>query len=117
MLKLFNYAEVNMYKINTRIGGSKIGTDGKLKLSSAIDILQDCSQLWLESEPELLSYLNENGCGIFLTSRQVSILRRPYYGENVARLQQAFTEATVFPATAIRLYMMNKICRAYFPKQ
>lgn len=79
-----------MFRIDTRISGSRIGNDGKLKLSSAIDLLQDSSQLWFGSEPELKSCLEENNCGIFLISRQVDVIRRPDFGDNVSVITSIF---------------------------
>lgn len=73
-----------MYKTSERIGASKTGIDGKMKFISAIDMLQDCSQLWMESEPAFDSYLKNNNIGQFLIFRQVDILERPVYGDQVS---------------------------------
>lgn len=50
----------------------------------AIDMMSDCSQLWLESEPELARYFQEQGIVQFLVSRQVDVIRLPLYGERLA---------------------------------
>jgi acyl-ACP thioesterase len=56
---------------------------GRLKLVSAIDMMQDCSQLWLESEPQIVRYFQENGIVQILVSRQVDVKRMPVYGERL----------------------------------
>jgi acyl-ACP thioesterase len=58
-------------------------SEGRLKLVSAIDMMQDCSQLWLESEPAFARYFQENRIIQILVSRQVDITRMPVYGEKL----------------------------------
>lgn len=50
---------------------------GRLKLFSAIQLMQDCSEYWKESEPEFRKYLEENEAAQLLVFRQVEILRVP----------------------------------------
>jgi acyl-ACP thioesterase len=57
--------------------------EGRLKLVAAIDMMQDCSQLWLESEPGIVRYFQENGIIQILVSRQVDVRRMPVYGEKL----------------------------------
>lgn len=50
---------------------------GRLKLFSAIQLMQDCSEYWKESEPEFRKCLEENEAAQLLVFRQVEILRVP----------------------------------------
>lgn len=72
-----------MFSLNERIGPSRIDESGRLKLSAALDLLQDCSLLWMTSEPVFYAYLQENGLGMFLVSRQMDIIRLPAFGDKV----------------------------------
>lgn len=41
-----------MYKMSYKVTTSFCGSDGKMKLYSALQMMQDCSELWMyESEP------------------------------------------------------------------
>ena len=59
------------------------GADRRLKLVSAIDIMQDCSLLWMKSEPVVESYFKENNIVLLLASRQLDVFRIPVYGEKL----------------------------------
>lgn len=54
-----------------------------MTLTGAMDVIQDCSMLWMESEPFFRDYLAANGLGMFLISRQADFVRLPDYGENI----------------------------------
>jgi acyl-ACP thioesterase len=69
--------------MNTRVCTSMTDTHGRLKFVSAIDMMQDCSQLWLESEPAVAHYFEENDIIQILVSRQVDVNRMPVYGERL----------------------------------
>lgn len=73
-----------MYTITSRVGASQTGPDGRMKLVSAIDVIQDCSLFWMESEPSFSHYLSEHRLGMFLLFRQADILRLPQFGEPIA---------------------------------
>lgn len=81
---------VYLYAIHERIGASRTDTKGVIKLASALDIIQDCSLLWMESEPSFLAYLARNNLGMFLVSRQADIRRLPVYGETVTAQTSVF---------------------------
>lgn len=57
--------------------------NGVMRLAGAIDVMQDCSVLWIESEPSFKDYLAQNNLGMVLVSRQADVIRLPKYGENV----------------------------------
>jgi acyl-ACP thioesterase len=54
-----------------------------MKLTGALETIQDCSLLWLESEPSFWNYLTAKNLGMFIVSRQVDIVRLPVYGERI----------------------------------
>lgn len=72
-----------MYSIDTRVYASNTNTHGRLKLVSAVDMMQDCSQMWLESEPALDHFFKETNSAQVLVTRQVDVLRMPAYGEKL----------------------------------
>jgi acyl-ACP thioesterase len=72
-----------VYRVNQRVGASHTDAEGALKLVSALDMIQDCSQLWLESEPELEGYFREHNIAQMLVSRQTDIGRMPVYGDRL----------------------------------
>jgi acyl-ACP thioesterase len=72
-----------MYTISQRVCASHTDAEGLLKLVSAIDMMQDCSQMWLESEPEVGRFFQKNAIAQMLVSRQIDVLRMPAYGEKL----------------------------------
>ncbi len=72
-----------MYTFKTRVCASRTGEDGHMRFSDAIEVIQDCSLLWLESEPSFQHFLKTNNLGMFLLSRQADVLRLPVYGEKI----------------------------------
>lgn len=72
-----------MYIMKDRVGASRTDTNGIMKLTGAMDIIQDCSLFWIESEPSFRDFLVSNNLGMFIASRQVDILRFPVYGEKI----------------------------------
>lgn len=57
--------------------------DGRLKLFSAVQLLQDCSEMWKEQEPVFRDYLREHGAAQLLAFRQLEILRVPRLHEEL----------------------------------
>ena len=53
-----------MYSIATRVAPSQAGRDGRQTLVSIVSMMQDCSQLWLDSEPALARHLVEDEDGL-----------------------------------------------------
>lgn len=72
-----------MYEIKDRVCTSRTDANGIMKLTGALEIIQDCSLLWLESELSFRDYLTDGNLGMFILSRQVGIVRLPAYGENI----------------------------------
>ncbi len=72
-----------MFSIQDVVTTSKTGEDGKLKLVSAFQLMQDCSELWFESEPEFEVYMHRNNMTQLLAGRQVDIIRVPSFKERL----------------------------------
>lgn len=72
-----------MFELSAQILMSHTGPDGRLGLTGALALMQDCSQLWLDSEPALLRYFEQNSISQFVACRQVELLRMPAYREKV----------------------------------
>ncbi|MDR1399861.1 MAG: hypothetical protein LBJ41_08065 [Treponema sp.] len=72
-----------MYRLETRVCASHTDVRGRLKLVSAIDMMQDCSQMWWESEPKVEQFFKERNIAQVLVFRQVGIRRVPVYGEKL----------------------------------
>ncbi len=69
-----------MYTIHHRVGIRDVGTDARLTLGAAAELLLDCSYFQVESEREFYRFLQEEKVGMFLASRQMDILSMPSYG-------------------------------------
>jgi len=72
-----------MYSLNYKVTTSTCDSEGRLKLYSALQMMQDCSEMWIESEPVVMKYFAEQHMTQLLASRQVEILRVPSYKEQL----------------------------------
>jgi len=54
---------------------------GRLKFHSALQMMQDCSELWIDSEPGIRRYFAERNMIQVLVFRQVDVVRVPSYKE------------------------------------
>ena len=70
-----------MYELKSRVYSRHAAAGGRMKFAG--EIMQDCSQMWLESEPAFRQFLAEQELGMFLTSRQADVVRLPRYGESI----------------------------------
>lgn len=73
-----------MFETRTIIPTSQIDKNGLLKISSAFDLMQDCSFFQLDREKVLTKYFNDNNVGMYLVSRQVDIYKLPKYGDEIS---------------------------------
>jgi len=72
-----------MYSLNYRVTTSTCDSEGRLKLYSALQMMQDCSEMWIDSEPGVKAYFTEQNMAQLLASRQVEIVRVPSYKEQL----------------------------------
>jgi len=70
-----------MYSLKYKVTTSTCDTEGRLKLYSALQMMQDCSEMWLESEPVVKEYFHRENMAQLLASRQVEIIRVPTFKE------------------------------------
>ena len=85
-----------MFSLNYKVTVSMCDADGRLKLFSALQMMQDCSELWKTSEPEYDRFFTENGMAQLLASRQVEVVRVPQYKENLTVTTSVFEVSPMF---------------------
>ncbi len=72
-----------MFEIKRMVSHCCVGTDRKLKLGVAADMMMDCCQDQEIAEKELKHHLLKNDMAIFLVSMQLDLFRRPDFGEHL----------------------------------
>ncbi len=72
-----------MYSLNYKVTTSTCDSEGRLKLYSALQMMQDCSEMWIDSEPGVKQYFTEQNMAQLLAFRQVEIIRVPQYKEEL----------------------------------
>ena len=73
-----------MYSLKYKVTTSTCDSEGRLKLYSALQMMQDCSEMWIDSEPGVKQYFAELNMAQLLASRQVEVIRVPEYKEELA---------------------------------
>ena len=69
-----------MYSLNYKVTTSTCDSQGRLKLYSALQMMQDCSEMWIDSEPAVKEYFERHNMTQLLASRQVEV---PQYKESL----------------------------------
>ena len=72
-----------MYSLKYKVTTSTCDSDGRLKLYSALQMMQDCSEMWIDSEPGVKRYFAQQNMAQLLATRQVEIVRTPEYKEEL----------------------------------
>ncbi|MCR5038534.1 MAG: hypothetical protein K6A94_04250, partial [Bacteroidales bacterium] len=72
-----------MYSLQNKVTTSFCDSEGRLKLYSALQMMQDCSEMWIDSEPAVKHYFTEQNMAQLLASRQVEIIRVPSFKEEL----------------------------------
>ena len=72
-----------MYSLKYKVTTSTCDSEGRLKLYSALQMMQDCSEMWKDSEPVVKQYFAEQNMAQLLAFRQVEIIRAPEYKEEL----------------------------------
>ena len=72
-----------MYSLKYKVTTSACDSEGRLKLYSALQMMQDCSEMWIDSEPGVKQYFTEQNMAQLLATRQVEIVRVPAYKEEL----------------------------------
>ena len=85
-----------MYSLPCKVTTSLCDSEGRLKLVSALQMMQDCSELWIDSEPAVRDYFVREGMAQFLVSRQVEVLREPLFKEDLTVTTSVFEMRPMF---------------------
>ncbi|MCR4766016.1 MAG: hypothetical protein K5856_07585 [Bacteroidaceae bacterium] len=72
-----------MFSLNFKVTTSTCDSNGKLKLYSALQMMQDCSEMWIDSEPTVKKFFEEQNMTQLLATRQVEIIRVPDFKEDL----------------------------------
>jgi acyl-ACP thioesterase len=72
-----------MYSLKYKVTTSTCDSDGRLKLYSALQMMQDCSEMWIDTEPGVKQFFTEQNMAQLLASRQVEVVRVPAYKEEL----------------------------------
>lgn len=72
-----------MYSLNYKVTTSTCDADGRLKLFAALQMMQDCSEMWIVSEPTVQRYFEEQHRAQLLAARGVEIVRVPRFKEDL----------------------------------
>ena len=72
-----------MYSLKYKVTTSTCDSEGRLKLYSALQMMQDCSEMWLDTEPAVRQYFAEQNMAQLLASRQVEVIRVPVFKEEL----------------------------------
>ena len=72
-----------MYSLKYKVTTSTCDSEGRLKLYSSLQMMQDCSEMWIDSESGVKQYFAEQNMAQLLASRQVEVIRVPEYKEEL----------------------------------
>ena len=72
-----------MYSLKYKVTTSTCDSEGRLKLYSALQMMQDCSEMWIDSVPMVKQYFAEQNMAQLLATRQVEVVRVPEYKEEL----------------------------------
>jgi len=72
-----------MFTLTNKVTTSNCDQNGRLKFFSALQMMQDCSEMWIDSEPAVKKYFEKNNMTQLLASRQVEVIRVPSYKEDL----------------------------------
>ncbi len=72
-----------MYSLKYKVTTSTCDSNGRLKLYSALQMMQDCSEMWIDTEPGVKKYFTEQNMAQLLATRQVEVIRVPDFKEEL----------------------------------
>ena len=108
-----------MYSLNYKVTTSTCDSDGKLKLYSALQMMQDCSEMWIDSEQSVKDYFEKENMAQLLASRQVEVIRRPSFKEELAVTTSVYGMKSMFGCRNTFIYDAEGLpCyRTWLPKE
>ena len=72
-----------MYSLKYKVTTSCCDSEGNMKLYSALQMMQDCSEMWIDSVPMVKQYFAEQNMAQLLATRQVEVVRVPGFKEEL----------------------------------
>lgn len=72
-----------MFSLKYKVTTSTCDVNGRLKLFSALQMMQDCSEMWIDTEPKVGLFFTEQNMAQLVASRQVDIIRVPSFKEEL----------------------------------
>ena len=72
-----------MFSLDYKVTMSTCDSEGRLKLFSALQMMQDCSEMWIDSEPAARQFFSDNNMTQLLATRQVEVVRVPCFKEDL----------------------------------
>ena len=72
-----------MFSLDYKVTTSTCDSEGRLKLFSALQMMQDCSEMWIDSEPLARQFFSDNNMTQLLATRQVEVVRVPCFKEDL----------------------------------
>ena len=85
-----------MYSLKYKVTTSACDSEGRLKLYAALQMMQDCSEMWIDSEPVVKQYFTDHEMTQLLVSRQVEIMRIPEYKEELTVTTSVYDTKPMF---------------------
>ena len=73
-----------MFTLDFTVTTSCCDSNGNLKLFSALQMMQDCSEMWIDTEPVVKDYFKQQDMAQILASRQVEVVRVPKFKERLS---------------------------------
>ena len=83
IILLWKSIYIKMYSLKYQVTTSTCDSEGRLKLYSALQMMQDCSEMWIDSEPGVKDCFARQNMAQLLASRQVEVIRVPSYQETL----------------------------------
>ena len=85
-----------MFSLKYKVTTSACDGEGRLKLYSALQMMQDCSEMWIDSEPVVKRYFEEQNMAQLLATRQAEIVRVPEYKEELTVTTSVYDAKPMF---------------------
>ena len=101
-----------MYSLKYKVTTSTCDSEGRLKLYSALQMMQDCSEMWIDSEPEVKDYFLQQNMAQLLATRQVEIVRVPEFKEELTVTTSVYADNTVYFQEAKLVLICKKVYAA-----
>jgi len=101
-----------MYSLKYKVTTSTCDSKGRLKLYSALQMMQDCSEMWIDSEPEVKDYFLQQNMAQLLATRQVEIVRVPEFKEELTVTTSVYADNTVYFQEAKLVLICKKVYAA-----